>query len=471
MSIVATYANGRLQAPHLKGTYPTGGAFTVWNNVLKEFYLPGVTDVLNNKRVLSRVLRRNGPDISVSGSYIKSLARYGRNHGSMQIAEGAPLPDPKGQSYDDQFFMTKGNYGRILLEARAMSASRNSRGAFIRLMDGEVQGLMQDVLVEENRIYFGNGSGRLSTVSVLSTGSVISTKDPGGIPSQAKGTQYLEAGMRVCFVVTASETKNPGEEVSADFHASDTGERVATITDVDAANGTITLDKSFSGGQALPVGTYIYKAGTVEDAANITGMNTNRGNEMHGLAAAISDTDLPMAEVGAQVIGGSPTKGYGSVPVQGNSWWKSSVVSNGGVPMPWSENLIQTLLDLMDQAADGEVTQMMGTHGIRRQWAAQLSASQRFVNTVEYQRGFKALAYNGIPFLVDKDCQRGRVYAMNDKMIGLAYEADWSWIDEDGSVLSRLDNYHAFQAALYRFANLYTRARNQMGLITDVHDV
>ena len=49
-----------------------------------------------------------------------------------------------------------------------------------------------------------------------------------------------------------------------------------------------------------------------------------------------------------------------------------------------------------------------------------------------------------------KDCQRGRVYCLDTDTLWLAYETDYNWIDQDGSVLHRIPDQDAFQAAMDR---------------------
>ena len=123
-----------------------------------------------------------------------------------------------------------------------------------------------------------------------------------------------------------------------------------------------------------------------------------------------------------------------------------------------------------DLAGDGTVSLWMTSHGIRRQYAALLTANKRFVNTMELPGGFKALTYNDIPVVVDKDCQRGRIYGLDLDAIEMAYENDYNWLDKDGSVLHRLADHDAYQATLFRYAELICRARNRLCLVRDIQD-
>ena len=471
---------GRLIGGQTGKSDPSGTAFTAYNALLKEYYTPGVHDILNSKRVLLRYTQRNMED--VSGKYVVIGLRVGRNAGTQFIMVRAPLPDADRQKYQTARYFTKYHYGRLLIDGPAISSSRNDRGSFLRLLDGEVSGLAQDMQVEANRAAFGDGSGAIARVTAIA-GNVITVQDPGGILSTGSGTQYFEEGMRIAIMIGANEANVAvGRAVTADFRADGGGQQVAQVLAVNGSASTITVtDRNGAAMNYVGVvaGDMIYKASTYTNA--LLDAHTNRGHEMNGLAAIINNTDPRLQR--PDLVGGNQDESPGlglltptdSTPTGGGVYepkWTAYVVENGGVPVPFHESLFQQGIDGVDLLGDGAPSMMIGTHGIRRIWAFQLAAEKQFVNTLELPGGFRALSYNEIPFLVDKDCQRGRVYGIDLDALQLAYEQDYDWLTEPdgGNVLHRLDDFHAFQACLWRAAELVTPARNRHFLLRDIQD-
>lgn len=454
---IATAAGARMGNSLIAGT-PAALAFS---QILKEFYRPAVVDQLNSKTVLARMLGRKSE--GVEGKYMVIDLNTGRNHGYGYAAEEGALPDPLAQQYKQARYTMRYSYGRIKFSGPSASSSRTDRGAFIRMMDGEVQGLARDIQHNDNRIMFGNGSGRLCRlVSGAGAGPWV-VADPGGIPSTALGTQYLEPGMRVATIANDTGSVPVGTAPGTLFGGGTT--RAAFIGSVDRTSGTVTFVNSAGGASSLSAlsGTqYLYIANS--ESATLDGRSWGRGLESQGIAAIIDDAD-PVFQDGT-----SYPAGLGEIPVASYPIWKAPVIDNGGVAIPFNADMLQQAMDLVDITSDGSIDVWVTTHGIRRQYLNSLVGAKRFPNTMELDGGFKALTYDGRPLVVDKDCTRGRVYGLALETIFLTYETDYDWIDQDGSVLHRLPDQDSFQAAMYRYWNMATDARNRNVLIADILD-
>lgn len=487
MAIADQTASGHLFSGQVKRAFdPASGAFGAFNALLKEFYLPGVIDILNSKRILSRYLRRNTRD--VQGRTIHTAMNSGRNVGTQYVTEGAQLPDPDTQDYRQATYTTKYHYGRILFTGQSASSSRGNRGAFLRLMDGEVQGLARDMQNEDNRVLFGDGSGRMARVSgaLTLTGvptSVVPVADPGGIVSQGGGAQYFEVGQRLCALTFTQEAlRAVGRTIANDFRTSTGDIRTTTIISIDAAASTITIDRDWVTPAELATNDFLYRVisdGGGNGIDQISDSFTNRGHEMNGLAAIISEADPALQRSGT--AGGfvdesvglgnlSPTNAAPAAGGQFEPRWAAFAVHNGGVPVAFQESMFQQAMDGVDLSGDGAIQLFMTTHGVRRAYAFTLTEQKRFVNTLSLPGGFKALSYNDIPVVVDKDCHRGRIYGMDLDSMELAYENDYNWLDKDGSVLHRLNDHDAYQATLFRYSELICRVRNRQAIIRDIQD-
>lgn len=435
-----------------KGSAQING-LVAFHAVLKDYYLQAVRDLNNNKRILSRLIRRNTE--AIAGRQAVISLNTGRNEGGGYVAEGAQLPDPLAQPYDTARYNTRYGYHRILFTGPAVASSRNDRGAFVRIMDAELRGAARDMQHEDNRIMFGDGSGRLCRIAVDLGAANWTVDRPGGLVSTALGTQYLRPGMRICIPTAEANALQTGAlrpAVSGNFGVS--------ITAVDYVAGNITLAEDIAG---AVVGDFLYRI--AENSATITSASSGRGNEPNGVAAIISDVD-PVFQSGAA---GFWPQGLGEVPAT-SPQWQSAILDNGGVPVPYNIDFLNQGQDLVDILGDGVVDYWMTSHGIRRQHVNILAAQKTFPGLMELDGGYRTVAHNGVPIIVDKDCTRGRIYGLDTETIEIYYETDYEWMDADGSILRWLPDHDAYQACLYRYWQMGTWARNRNVGIFDIQD-
>lgn len=430
------------------------------NQLLKEYYEPGIQDLLNNKTILRRRLKPSAQYIQ-GGKYVVIDLNTARSTGYAYLGEGGKLPDPKSQTYKQTQYTMRNSYARIKFTGPGASGTRSDRGSFARMMDSEIQGMARDVQCNDNRIMFGDGTGRLAQVSAVS-GTTYTLRYPGGIVSTGLGTQYIEIGMTIAAMANASETTVLNEVGAETGYRNPSGTVIGSnITAVDYAAGTITVAIAHA---AIAANDYIYLCSNVDSA---TGQESARGNEPNGLAAIVDDAD-PTFQSGTT---GFWPQGLGAIPSSSNPTWRAGVIDNGGVAVPFAADMFQKAMDLADMNGDGLVSAWYTTHGIRRQYLNTLVSSKRFNDTMEMDGGFKVLTYADRPIFVDKDCTRGRIYGLDEAAIWPAMETDYQWMDQDGNILHRLDNYDAFQATLYCYWQLVTQARNRHVVIQDIQDV
>jgi hypothetical protein len=446
-----------------RGSNQVGGTLS---SILKELYQPAITDQLNSATVLRRLIGTR--ELNMEGKYSVHELRVGRNFGFGVAGEGGRLPDPQAQQYTAAKYAPKYTYGRIKFTGPSASAARSDRGSFIRVMDSEVQGITQDMMHNDNRIMFGDGSGRLCQITGSGTSSGPWTvTNPGGISSTALGTQYLDNGMRVAILHPSTNDTAAVAVGTAPTATTFAGGLLAGfISSIDRSAGTVNFVNQAGTSLTLTMANtqYLYLAN--ESSTDLTGLSWARGLEPHGLAAIVDDAD----PVFADNTTGNWGSGFGLIPVATYPIWKAPVLDNGGTPIPFSPDMFQQAQDLLDITSGGHVEVYVTTHGIRRQYLNTLIANKQHVNTMDLDGGFKSLSYDGRPIIVDKDCTRGRVYGLNLETIFTLAETDYAWMDQDGAVLTRLENQDAFQATLYRYWNMGTDRRNANVLIQDILD-
>lgn len=394
-----------------------GSTLSTFDAILKTQYLGPIREQLNSSSVLYSRLEKN--EDSVVGKNFTIPLHYGRNEGVGARAEGGALPDAGSQAYKECIVPMRYQYGRIQITGPTIKAARTNEGAFLRAVDSEMRGLERDMKSSMNRQAFGDGTGALAVCASASDATTIT------VDSTAK----LRVGMPVDILVTATGATTAG--VVGDTVASITSSTVFTLTTGVATYGSI--GNTYS----------VYVAGS-------------RAKEMMGLSGIVSATST---------LQGLDVATY--------PWWKATVLANGGTNRAISDTLLQTAIDTLEANSSGMCTAMYTSFGVRRAYQALLTATKQLVNTQKLQGGYEAINYLGgshgvIPMIADKDAPANKIYIVDEDELAIYRLADFDWMQEDGSVLSRVSGVDAYEAVLYVYQELGTSMRNAHVLLSDI---
>ena len=223
------------------------------NNALKSFYLDAVTDALN-KKTNPFLAKIESSANSVVGKEVKKLVRVGMNGGIGAGTETGALPTGGGNDYRQLTLPLKNLYGTIEISDKAIRASANSEGAFVNLLNDEMQSLIQSAKYNFGRMIFGDGTGKLAMVDIVNDGQF-----------EMQSVKNLFEGMIV-------DVENEmGEMVDA--------LRGCKITNVDRVNKLVTLEKAGADLSVIDSGYSFY-------------LNGSAGQEITGLSALFGDEDL-----------------------------------------------------------------------------------------------------------------------------------------------------------------------------------
>ena len=143
-------------------------------NALKTLYLGVVADQLNTA-VNPLLARFEKTSSNVWGKEIRKLAPFGINGGIGAGDEDGDLPNSASNSYEQFVLTLKNLYGTIEISDKAIRASENNAGAFVNLLEAEMEGLVKASKFNFGRMLFGDGSGILSKV-VSQSGNVITVE-------------------------------------------------------------------------------------------------------------------------------------------------------------------------------------------------------------------------------------------------------------------------------------------------------
>ena len=150
------------------------------DNALKSFYLDAVSEALNlNVNPLLAQIRQSTAD--VWGKDVRKLVRYGVNGGIGAGTETGTLPAAGGNNYVQFVASLKNLYGTIEISDKAIRSSANNEGAFVNLLNDEMQSLVRSSAFNFGRMLYGDGSGKLCEVSAIDSGNKITVDGVAGI--------------------------------------------------------------------------------------------------------------------------------------------------------------------------------------------------------------------------------------------------------------------------------------------------
>lgn len=402
---------------------------TSMTSILKEWYVGPLAEQLNQDVMVTTLLNVNSQDIEGLKAVVP--LHFGRSGGIGSRAEGGTIPSAGKQSYTRATYNLKFHYARVQVSGPAISNTRSDRGAFLQALKSELDFIRNDLQLDQSRQYYADGTGVIATIATGGvTGSVCTLTSAEAI---SKG--YLYIGMSV-DVMTGS-TK----------HAT-----AANITDINVATPSITLDVVGSSAAA----DKIVRAGNVTDVTDVT---------------TVAEIDCGLTRViGASAIGGiDPT-------TAGKGFWKGVSVDKTATPDINLDDLLVQMNTLNNAGAKSSDIVVMTTQGlVRRLFQSEdFKDAVRFVDTAALTGGFESLSFqsgNGKMTLnSDRLAPWGQVLFVDKQNVQVYSPADWDFLSRDGLTIRWVADQDAFQAILFRYANLGAKRRNTSGVLTGYTD-
>ncbi len=366
------------------------------DDALKSAYLGVVSEQLNTSiNPLLAKIKQTTQD--VWGKEIRRLAQYGLNGGIGAGEEDGTLPDAASNNYEQFILTLKNLYGTIEISDKAIRASENSSGAFVNLLNAEMEGLVKASSYNFGRMLFGDGSGILAKVVSITDG-----------------------------VIKVDNVKNLVEGMVIDFRSGQgsviAGASVRRITSIDRQNKTIVVSGTALTSTSVPENSLI----TIQGSYN---------QEITGLGAIFKTTGTL----------------YG-LSRDTHKWLVPYMKTNVG---EISESAIQTAIDYLEENSGSKVDFIVCSSGVKRAFINHLSTYKRNVDVLDLNGGYKALSYNGIPIVSDRFCPEGTMYLLNTSDFTLHQLCDWKWLEgEDGRVIKQVADKPIYKATLVKYADL-----------------
>lgn len=382
-------------------------------NALKTVYLGVVSDQLNiNSNPLLAKIKQSTAD--VWGKEIRKLAPFGINGGIGAGTEDGSLPTANGNNYVQFVSTLKNLYGTIEISDKAIRSSENNAGAFVNLLNAEMEGLIKASNFNLSRMLYGDGSGVL-----VDSYTHTATKN----------------------YITVDDTRNFMEGMIVSIYSIDdadylTGGRTIKITKVDRANKTIYFDKSFTT--------------ALDSDDNKIVVQGSYNLEITGLG---------------KIFDSSATTLYG-VNKTNNPWMNPYLASSVGTI---TETAIQKAIDNLEEVTGSQVDFITCSSGVKRAYQNHLNTYKRNVDVMELNGGYKALSYSGIPLVSDRFIKSGTMYLLNTKEFTLHQLCDWQWLEGDeGRILRQNVGKPTYTATLVKYADLICDKPNGQAMLTGI---
>ncbi|MDE7453955.1 MAG: phage major capsid protein [Clostridia bacterium] len=380
------------------------------DSALKDYYLEAVTAQLNeNLSPFFSAIEKNSAN--VSGKDVKLTVLRGYAGGIVSGAEDADLPAPHKNRYAAISVPLKNLYGTIEISDKALRASRDSEGAFINLLNAEMEGLVNSAKASFQRMLHGDGSGKLCAIVKKISNTEVQVDDV---------KEYF-AGM----LVDCSNAMGLFAESS----------KGVMISGVDMANSTVIFETAVTSSLE---GGYMY-------------VHASKDRELTGLSAIFDSGTIYGYDK-------STDKYFAPYKVDCNHKLTESVLSD--------------VLDHMEERYNSKINFILCSYKTRKLIASLLDANRRVVNTIDARTGYGSVTVNDVPVYADKYCPDDRILFLNTDDFGLYQLCDWEWLeDEDGKILKQVAGKAAYSATLVKYAELICRKPCGQAMLYNVHPV
>lgn len=370
---------------------------------LKSLYLGVVSDQINlGTNPFVAQIEQTTSD--VYGKEVIKAVSYGLNGGIGAGAETGDLPVPAGNNYTQMRAELKNLFGTIEISDKAIKASENTAGAFVNLLNAEMEGLLKASKFNFGRMIFGDGSGVLGKSFMATPGS---NRDKIFVVG---GVRNFAEGMVVTIYAPNGDVVIPAV-------------RITRVVQTPLA------------GAGLPYIQVEHGSELVGDYYCIT-MQNSHNLEITGLEA---------------IFGDAPTL-YGLLKSE-HTWLNPIVndVDNTDAFLPF----VQRAMDDMEASCGSSADIIISSYGVRRTAVEHLSMYRMNTDYMTLKGGFKALSYNGVPWVAERFVQPKSAYILNSADFKLHQLCDWRWLEGDnGKILRQISGKAAYTATLVKYAEL-----------------
>lgn len=362
------------------------------DKVLKSYYLDAITREidLHSSPFLAKVEKTSA---NVVGKNVSKIIKLGVHSGVAAGSETGDLPTGGSGSYISLTAPLKNIYGTIEITDKAIRASANDEGAFVNLLNEEMDGLLKSAKFNFSRMLFGDGNGTVGTITMV-----------GGSTLELTSVSGLAVGMSIDIYKQSNKTHTK-----------------IKIESVDKQLKTITVNSMQLAGGGTPA---------EGDTIRVSGVD---GYELTGLGAIFSSK---------AIYGMGRTYEY----------MKPYIADSVG---ELTEDTLQLAIDKIEETSGSKVNMILCSWAVRRALTRCFKDRQFNFSMEDIGDNQQVLCYNGIPIVVDAFCPEGEMYLLNTDDFKIYQLCDWQWMEgEDGKILKQVAGKPIYTATLVKYAEL-----------------
>jgi hypothetical protein len=405
------------------------GILTFASEALKLVY-GDLHEQLRDKNPALEFIEASAQNITRNGKEVIFDTHIGRNQGIGARGVREKLPIAGAQKYKQAHLYLKNLYGAIEVDGQLFEQAADDYNAFINVVDMEIKGLKRDLAKDLNRQIYGDGTGKLAVIVDQPTSTTL----------EVDSTDWLEEGMVIDVVDPVTGVKQQsGAASSIEIVSINETTKIVTVT------GTLGT-----------FGTAISEDDIIVRSSN--GVNSF-GKELTGLGAIVSATG-ELHEIDPE-----------DVPV-----WAATEVALGteGTPGTLTELNLINLVQSVDKKG-GDVDVFLASPGVYNAYWNLLQGFRQFTNGAGLTGGQRSFTFEAlgkpIRFVSDYAAPKGTLYALSSKELVINRKKDWSWMDRDGSMWSRVADTDAYEARIYQYSEIGTYRRNAHAKLSNIAEL
>ena len=405
------------------------GILTFASEALKLVY-GDLHEQLRDKNPALEFIEASAQNITRNGKEVIFDTHVGRNQGIGARGVREKLPVAGAQKYKQAHLYLKNLYGAIEVDGQLFEQAADDYNAFINVVDMEIKGLKRDLARDLNRQIYGDGTGKLAVVSAQPSGTTLTVDS----------VDYLEEGMIIDVVdPTTGVKQQSGDASSIVITAINESTKVITVT------GTLgTFSTNISANDII--------------VRSSNGVN-NFGKELTGLGKIVKATgSLHDIDPATTPVWAATEKALGSV----------------GTPGTLTELQLINLVQSVDKKG-GDVDVFLASPGVYNAYWNLLQGFRQFTNGAGLTGGQRSFTFEAlgkpIRFVSDYAAPKGTLYALSSKELVINRKKDWSWMDRDGSMWSRVADTDAYEARYYQYSEIGTYRRNAHAVLSNIAEL
>lgn len=450
-----------------QATYGTVAEVGTISDILKDFYISGLQEQLNNEVMCLEMFEK--AKVSWAGRQAIVPIHVDRNSGVAFKAESnssgaANLPDAGHQSVARLSIEARYLYGRMQVTGQAIAAAKQGGSAsFIGALDLEMEKLKEDIRnrANESCVTGGRVVGFVSEVTKRDVGTTPTLYIDGNLKKLAT----LHAGgsntLKLTFITCSPDDLGGGGVRFVNDSLGTTATAKLNVTAVNAAAGTVvgTVETANLDFSKVPTG---FMTAVVIDTYTATGVY-DPDNEPVGILGNL----FASSHFGVSRVQGATgaEKSLQAVAL------REDEDSNTDSRETLSLARMQNVMDAIGTLSGMDPDLILCNSSMRAEYIKLLQGNIQLdakTAATSVDGGVTGINFNGIPIRSSRHVPQGIFIFLSTSTFKLAILEDGKFADLDGNVLSRVSSADAFEGFYKWYYNHYCHRPNANGVLAGI---